>query len=263
MKFKPTRILLAVVAVILLTPLSLRSEQPANDGELRVLTYNIHIAIGMDNKLDIPRVAEVIKKINPDLVALQEVDRDADRTQKTDQPKELEELTGMKCVFGRTLGRSNGDYGIAILSKYPVLEQKFTHLPKKPPLEDRGVVEVVVELPSQKKLRFACTHFCHVNDERRAEQAAKLNELLVKDDMPTIIGGDFNAKPKSECIETMLKHWTDATDASPTFPSVKPNTKIDYIFFRPQSELKVKRTEVIDEKLASDHCPVLTVFEWK
>lgn len=230
--------------------------------ELRVLSYNIHIGIGMDKKLDLERTAKVILEQNPDLVALQEVDRLADRTNKVDQVAELEKLTKMKCVYGKTLDRSNGEYGIAILSKFPVLQQKFTQLPRHEKEEDRGLLQVLVQVDEKTQVVFACTHFCHIHENRRVKQAEKINEVFAETDSIAIIAGDFNAEPESESIAKLNAFWTDATDKTPTFSSTNPKNKIDYIFYRPKGALKVKETKVIEDKITSDHRPVLTVFHW-
>jgi endonuclease/exonuclease/phosphatase (EEP) superfamily protein YafD len=81
--------------------------------------------------------------------------------------------------------------------------------------------------------------------------------------MPTILAGDMNAVPDAEPIRELLKRWSNATDkpASPTAPSKKPTTRIDYIFYRPASMFRVSLAEVIDESVASDHRPVLAEFE--
>ncbi|MDR0870365.1 MAG: endonuclease/exonuclease/phosphatase family protein, partial [Planctomycetaceae bacterium] len=197
--------------------------------ELRVLCYNIHIAIGMDNKLDIERTAKLINEQKADLVALQEVDRNAKRTEKQDQPALLEKLTGLKAVFGKTVAFANGgEYGIAVLSRFPVKEQKMTQLPQQKGQEDRGLLETVVELDGKTQIRFCCTHFCHISDERRTLQADKVNELLASNDVLTILAGDFNAEPESNAIKTILRQWTDATDRTATFSSTDPKIKIDY-----------------------------------
>jgi len=253
-------LLLAVLFTVCFTfSVSSSAEEPVK--ELRILTYNIHIAIGMDDKLDIARTAKVISDLKPDFVALQEVDRFADRTQKQDQIAELKRLTGLHGSFGKTLSRSNGDYGIAVLSKFPILEEQYTQLPQLEGEEDRGVIAVKVNV-NGKPLTFACTHFCHRNEERRTKQAEKLNELFANDKNDfVIIGGDFNAVPSSPTIATMREKWFDATDDNFTFSSTKPSKKIDYVFYRPKDVLNIKKTEVIKEPLASDHLPVLSVVE--
>ncbi|MDR1723099.1 MAG: endonuclease/exonuclease/phosphatase family protein [Tannerella sp.] len=232
----------------------------ADVSRLRVMTFNIHIGIGMDDRLDLERVAKTINEQMPDLVALQEVDRIADRTQRIDEVAELSRLTGMQAIYGRTLYRSNGEYGIAILSKHPVLEHTYTQLPRLGQREDRGLLTVKVKLKNR-IVRFACTHFCHESEERRIMQAQAVNSLLLNDNTPVIIGGDFNAEPSDRSILTLKRQWTDATDAKPTFNSTAPRIKIDYLLFYPKTAFRVKETKVIDDRVSSDHRPVISILE--
>lgn len=88
---------------------------PANK-TLRVMTYNIHVGVGMDKKLDLQRIADVIKKEKPDLVGLQEVDRGVKRTEGRDEIVELAGLTGMQYAFAHNLDYQGGQYGVAIIS---------------------------------------------------------------------------------------------------------------------------------------------------
>src|SRR5688500_2206377 len=77
---------------------------------LRVLSYNIHHAEGTDGKLDVARIAGVIKAAGPDLVAVQEVDRNTTRTNKVDQAAELARLTGLHGEFARAIDLQGGQY---------------------------------------------------------------------------------------------------------------------------------------------------------
>jgi len=83
-------------------------------GELRLVSYNIHHGQGLDGKLDLVRIARVIKKHQPDFVALQEVDNKASRSGKVDQAAELAKLLGMKHVLGKCINLGGGGYGNAI-----------------------------------------------------------------------------------------------------------------------------------------------------
>ena len=229
--------------------------------ELRVLCYNIHAGKGMDGKLDIERLAKAIMAQKPDLVAIQEIDRMTTRSGKVDQVAELERLTGMNAVFGKTINFSGGEYGLAILSKFPITGHKVTQLPQMTNQEDRGVLEATIQLDDKTSLLFVCTHLCHANDERRIKQAEKINELFAGHSGPVILAGDFNATPDNKPIETLRTEWTDTTCEEPTYPSDKPNIKIDYIFYRPAGTARVKETHVIKDPLTSDHLPVLSVLE--
>ena len=233
--------------------------------ELRVLCYNIHVGVGMDKKLDLERTAKLVREHKPDLVALQEVDRNADRTAKQDQPALLGKLTGMKAVYGKTIDHSNGEYGLAILSRFPVKTSKMTILPQQEfapdKYERRGLLEAEIEGEDKQVFHFACTHLCHLGEERRTQQVKQINELLGQNAGLTILCGDFNAFPESETIQTVLKQWTDATDRTPTFSSTEPKIKIDYVFYKPQNRLKVKEMKVLEDNITSDHRPVFVVFE--
>src|SRR4029453_2287313 len=88
---------------------------------IRIMTYNIHVGVGMDKKLDLQRIADVINKEKPDLVGLQEVDRGVERTQRIDEIVELAKLTKMDYAFAFNLKYQGGQYGVAILSRYRIL----------------------------------------------------------------------------------------------------------------------------------------------
>jgi len=114
---------------------------PAKESvSLRVLTYNIHHGEGTDHRLDLPRIASVIRAVEPDLVALQEVDRMVERTDRVDQPMELARQTGLRVAFGGNLGLQGGSYGNAVLSRYPILAQRNQFLPGSPGSEPRGAL---------------------------------------------------------------------------------------------------------------------------
>src|SRR5690242_4466409 len=95
------------------------AESPNETRRLRIMTYNIHHAEGLDGKVDTERIAKLINDEKADLVALQEVDRGAERTKKRDLLAELAAATGMKMGFGKNIPLQGGEYGTAILSKFP------------------------------------------------------------------------------------------------------------------------------------------------
>ena len=115
-----------------------------------------------------------------------------------------------------------------------------------------------------KPLRFVSTHFQHNVPEDRLAEAKAINRLLGnEDELPTILAGDMNAVPDAAPIQELLKHWSNAIDkqATPTAPSAKPTSRIDYIFYQPARMFRVTHTEVVSEAVASDHRPVLAVLE--
>src|SRR5687767_10650352 len=123
------RIILMVVAVAALF-IGCATRQTADAPKrLRVLCYNIHHGEGLDGKLDLERIAKLITETGADLVALQEVDRGAQRTKGLDIPAELGRLTGLTPVFRKNHDLKPGEYGNAILSRWPVMDVKNTWLP--------------------------------------------------------------------------------------------------------------------------------------
>ncbi|MAD79717.1 MAG: endonuclease/exonuclease/phosphatase family protein [Pirellulaceae bacterium] len=237
--------------------------------ELRVLCYNIHYGQGNDGRYDVQRLATVINNAKPDLVALQEVDVGVKRSNRVHQIRRLAELTGMRARFGPTQHYEGGLFGNAVLTHLPILDVVIHPLPYTESTPQRityprGAIAVTLRGRDGEPLRFISTHFQHNVAEDRLAEAKTINALFSQDDdMPTILAGDMNSKPNSDPIQLLLKHWSNATDepASPTAPATQPTSRIDYIFYRPAGRLRVSLAMVIDERMASDHRPVLAVFE--
>ena len=94
--------------------------QPTAARTFRVMTYNIHHGEGLDGKVDLLRIAELIKRECADLVALQEVDKGVERTARRDFPDELAALTSLTYVFSNNYHFQGGEYGNAVLTRFPV-----------------------------------------------------------------------------------------------------------------------------------------------
>jgi endonuclease/exonuclease/phosphatase family metal-dependent hydrolase len=241
----------------------------AEPAGLRVLCYNIHYGQGTDGQYDLQRLAAVINQAKPDLVALQEVDVGVKRSGRVHQARRLAELTDMAVRFGPTQHYEGGLFGNAVLTRLPILDVVIHPLPYTESTPQRvtyprGAIAVTVRGPDGKPLRFISTHFQHNVAEDRIAEAKAINQLFGQDDqLRTILAGDMNAAPGTEPIRELLKVWTNATDEppSPTAPSVNPTSRIDYIFSRPAGPFRVSEATVIPEPVASDHCPVLAVFE--
>ena len=263
----------AALLLLVLSICALHGEQTtaADTSSLRVLCYNIHYGQGTDGRYDIERLAAVINKAKPDLVALQEVDVGVKRSGRVHQARRLAELTNMAVRFGPTQHYEGGLFGNAVLTRLPILDVAIHPLPyteATPRLVTypRGAIAVTVRGPRGKPLRFVSTHFQHNLSEDRVAEAKAINKLFAADDeLPTILAGDMNAAPDSEPIQELLSRWSNASDepASPTAPSKKPTSRIDYVFYRPESMFRLSHAEVIAESVASDHRPVLAVLEMR
>ncbi len=233
---------------------------------LRVLSYNIHHGEGMDGKLDLERIARVIKDADADLVALQEVDKGVKRTDGIDEPAVLAELTGMHAVFEKNIDFQGGEYGNAVLSRLPVEQYKNHPLPRSNPTEQRGVLEVHISVAGR-PIVFYATHFdYHGDDGERLASAGLLRGLLEDADTQTaIVAGDLNALPDSPTMKLIREFLTDTHNPQAgeghTYPADQPDRRIDYILHTPAAGLKSLECRVTDEPAASDHRPLLTVFQ--
>lgn len=228
-----------------------------NKDVIRVLSYNIHHGVGIDNKLDLERIAKVIKSVQPDVVSLQEVDQQVSRSNNIDQAKELARLTNMQYVFGSSIKLGNGKYGNAVLTKLPIEGSKTISLPGK---EKRSALYVTLKTSAESGaglFKFIATHLA-LENEAQVESIELIDRLLDSNaGIPVILTGDFNAVPQSSTMKTLEKKWENATSGNlATFPVEKPDMQIDYIMFRPAGGIKVLKTYVLDEPKASDHRPI-------
>lgn len=239
--------------------------------ELSVLCYNIHHCNppSKPDLIDIEAIAKVIRQQNPDLVALQEVDVNTSRSGTSlNQAEELGRLTGMNAYFGKAIDYGGGEYGVAILSKYPLSDIKNRPLPSAAGTngEPRTLLSATVSLPRNKQIIFASTHLdAQRNDANRQLQIKKILELVKQETLPVIIAGDFNAVPESDVIKQMDNYFTRTclTGCPFTIPVINPNKTIDYIAYAPQNAFSVVAHEVINEQYASDHLPVKAIFKLK
>ena len=238
--------------------------------EITILLYNIHHANppSKPNVIDIHAIANLIRQQNPDLVALQEVDVYTNRSGSTlDQAAELGRLTGLNAYFGKAIDYAEGEYGVAILSKFPLTDQKNIALPTAEGTggEHRTLASATITLPTGKQIIFASTHLdAQPKDTNRILQVTQIMELLKQEHLPVVIAGDFNAIPGSPVINKLDFFFTRTCIDSCgfTIPVIQPNKTIDFIAFTP-GKFNLLSHMVIDEKYASDHLPVRAVLKLK
>ncbi len=232
---------------------------------LRVMSYNIHVGVGMDKKLDLARIADVIKNEHPDLVGLQEVDRGVKRTELKDEIVELSKLTGMEFAFAHNLDYQGGQYGVAVLSRFPIQKtdhRKFDNLREA---ERRGMIRVEVKLDNR-VLSFVTTHLDYQYEDGRIFETEQLLRFLGDVKGPLIVVGDFNDESSGGAYKLMLDRFNDAWTAAKhgnaglSYPSDKPAKRIDYIFTRRSDRIRAKKAWIVNT-LASDHLPVVADLE--
>lgn len=219
--------------------------------DLRIMSYNIRNTTGLDGRLDPERIAAVIEKVSPEVVAIQEVDSITGRSRGRNLLAEIAGHAGMRHIYAPAIDYDGGKYGIGILCKEKPIKQIRIALPGRE--EQRALLAVEF-----KDYVFACTHLSLTEADRLAS-LAKIDSVASLFDKPFFIAGDFNSNPG----DSFMKIFTEQFDILSTlkensFPADKPEELLDYIAVKKGSgEIAgTKRSKVVEEPIASDHRPV-------
>ena len=239
----------------------------------RIVTYNVHRCVGNDRRLDVGRVADVLARLEPDIVAMQELDVGRARTGRVDQAHEIARRLDMACHFNAALTVEEERYGDAILTRYPERLVQVGPLPGHPAipqLEPRGALWVEVEIDGV-PVQIINTHLGLVPREQQIQAAFLAGPAWLRHPNcqgPTILLGDFNATATSVVYRTFLKTLSAARTLpkvktpTATFPSQMPVLRIDHLFVGPE----IKVADVFAPfssltRVASDHLPLVMDFE--
>jgi len=243
---------------------------------LRVLTYNIHHAIGLDRKFAPDRIVEILRHHDADLALLQEVDCGAPRSRLLNLAAWLARQLGYDHhALGLNVYLKTGRYGNATLSRYPISRQRNIDLTigrAKP----RGAQHTRLEL-SDRGARLRLDVFnVHLSLTARVRRQ-QMTRLFAADDLrrltptdPCLVAGDMNDwrgtlgrhffAPAGFACATLQR--SGRPRAIPTYPSFAPTGSLDRIFFRgPLRLLHVLRSRLPIARLASDHLPIVAEFE--
>ncbi|SEN22821.1 Metal-dependent hydrolase, endonuclease/exonuclease/phosphatase family [bacterium A37T11] len=231
---------------------------------IKVMTYNTHSG----HQKGIESIANVIKAADPDVVALEEIERNTEAN-PMDFPAELAKLTGMSYYyFAKALDLKKGDYGNAILSKYPISDEKSYPLSivnnKGGFPRSIGIVKVKID---GKKFYFAVTHLDHKGDMNRLKEVEEIREYTKNLRGPIILAGDFNSHPDGAAIKTITQWFTLGCingDCGWTAPAPVAKYTIDYVMYAPKNAFSTEKYDVIHTANSeSDHFPVLATFQMR
>ncbi|MFT5731633.1 MAG: endonuclease/exonuclease/phosphatase family metal-dependent hydrolase [Planctomycetota bacterium] len=241
------------------TPAPPRGRGPRS---FRALSYNIKHGLGLDGRLDLGRTAAVLRSSNADVIALQEVDLCAKRSGYRNQVNALAAQLGMHPAFGSFMDYQGGQYGMAALSRFPVVRAESLRLPDGN--EPRVALALEVQLPGGERLLMLNVHFDWVEDDRfRVAQAKVVRDYLAQAKLPWILMGDFNDGPASATLDLFREVGVEApkpAGESATIPADQPTREIDFIFHSKDPGWISATARVLKEELASDHRPVLAVL---
>ncbi|NDV59068.1 endonuclease/exonuclease/phosphatase family protein [Bacteroides sp. 519] len=224
--------------------------QPKEENSLRIMSYNIRNCIGIDGKMDIQRVADVINEVAPDFVAIQEVDSAATRTNGVYVLEEVAKKALMHPSFAPAIDFQGGKYGVGLLSKEVPLNIRQIPLPGK-----EARVLLVAEFD---KCVVCCTHFA-LTKEERMESVSIILDALKDITKPVFLAGDMNSLYDSEEQKLLREHFVVLNNPKQnTFPSDTPRECIDYMygFKNAGNTYSVLGRNVLNNRLGSDHLPL-------
>ncbi|HVJ44759.1 MAG TPA: endonuclease/exonuclease/phosphatase family protein [Luteolibacter sp.] len=252
----------------------IRSTRPINR-TLRVMTYNIHSCVGIDGKLRPERIARVINRLQPDIIAVQEVDAHRLRSRGHDQAEIIAGLLEFRHAFHSMLEEEKEKYGIALFSGFPFEVMKSGLLTKADPSrlrEARGAIWIKTDGEAiGTPFHFINSHFGLGRDERTLQASTLMNDEWlgnIPDDEPVILCGDFNSTPRSPVLRGIRGRLPVTGPAKsghrsqPTFPSLRPVAKLDHVFA--SRHFKVREIIVPTNHtatIASDHLPLCVELE--
>jgi endonuclease/exonuclease/phosphatase family metal-dependent hydrolase len=249
---------------------------------LTVATYNVHACVGLDRRRDVARVGRVLRRLDADIIGLQEVlgpgadledmgvlpvapDSDPD---DLDQLAILADTLGYDARAGANLLRAGQRFGNALLSRHPIVSARRLDLARGEGREPRGAIDALIETPDG-LVRIVVTHF-GLNGPERAWQAERL-AILLSAPQPqagqpprgTILLGDFNDMwPPSATYRPLATLQGAGPPWRRTWPAAAPLLPLDKIWPGPGTRLRQCRAwRGREARMASDHLPLVGHLE--
>jgi len=227
---------------------------------LRVATYNIHACIGLDGRFEPERTAQVLRELDAEVLALQEVEHHA--VEGLDLLEYLAAATGHTAIAGPTLLRETRHYGNALLTRLPVLTLNRIDL-SLPQREPRSAIDAMLDW-NGRRIQVVATHLGLRPGERR-QQVRRL--LVLYESAPaavSILLGDLNewllwGRP----LRWLRRHFT-STPQPRTYPARFPLFALDRIWVHPRMALMdIAVNDSPAARMASDHLPLVATLTSK
>lgn len=238
-----------------------RGDGGEEDVRLRVVSYNVHRCVGGDGAHLPDRVASVLRDIDADVVALQEVDSGFETRFGVDQLEFLAQEVGMRAIAGPTLRSADGHYGNALLTKLPIRTVRHVDLSVSR-REPRGAIDADIEFNGS-TLRVVATHFGLRARERRAQARRLVRHLGTYHRDLTLLLGDFNEwRPIGGALGSVERIYGRSHRVR-SFPARYPLLALDRIWVHPKRAMgSLYVCDNATACIASDHLPVVAHIRW-
>ena len=233
--------------------------------QLKILSYNVHKGRAFFSRQKTwQAIDELLHEHHPDIVFLQEF------LYEKESEKLLEKLMDKlwpHYSWGKNATTGNSDYGNAILSKFPILEDKNTDISTNA-LEKRGLLYAKVQPKLNENLHLFCSHI-NLTEAGRKKQLAMIQKIISQraGDERFILAGDFNdwneklhpEIQKTLCVEEIFEKTCGQLLI--TSPSIYPMFSLDRIYYRGILPLEGRRIDHKKWRLLSDHLPILASID--
>ena len=235
----------------------------------RVVTYNIHKCVGIDRRLRPERIVDVLREIDADIIAMQEVlCIQNEQGSEDDQAHFIAQALGLDFRLGENRRLKGGAYGNVVLSRFPIVATR-NHDISVAGREQRGCLRVDIDLEGQQVLHIYNVHLGTSFTERRSQARKLLHDDVLKNgdhSGPRVLLGDFNEWTRGLASRLLNEHFQSADiraqlGRAKTYPGVLPFLHLDHIYYDDALELidaSLHRSRAA--LMASDHLPIVADF---
>jgi endonuclease/exonuclease/phosphatase family metal-dependent hydrolase len=236
----------------------------------RAVTYNVHKCRGLDRRVHPERIVEVLREVDADIIALQEVLSIEGKNRKDHQARFIAEELCLDYRIGENRRLRGGAYGNVTLSRFPLLFSHNYDL-SHPGHEERGCLRVDIQINKKCLLHVYNVHLGTSYKERRQQTIKILHSEILRNRSlrgVRLLLGDFNDWTQGAALKILSDHF-DGEDIrhhlrrSRTYPGLFPFLHLDHVYF--DRTLKLEQVLLHRSRkalIASDHLPIVVDFRW-